>query len=377
MAEPLPADDDIFGDVQAALQEVSNTGEGKSEPAPAPGASSENPSSGAVEQAPNRSRDEQGRFTSSPEGEKGEPQEDSQSQPELESPPLEATPTPGAPPPSWSVKSKATWEQLPEHVRADILKRESEVNNGFAVLRDYRDLKPYAEMAKQHGTTIKEALDNYVGIENLLRRDMGAGLRQICQNFGLDQQQTASLFSQLAGGAQPAANQTAVQGDDQLAALLQPFLTPLTQELATLRQQVSERETAHRTAEERTLMQAIDAFAANPANRYYPELQDTMVRMFETGFIPLTGNHTADLKAAYDAAANLVPEVREALIEQRIQTSRQTGQVEKAKAASKSMSGTIVPSPVVKSPRDDTRLPNLHDDVEADVRAAMRLSSMG
>lgn len=370
MAESLPAEDDIFSDVQAALQEVSDAGEGKTEPAPAPVVPSDD-----AAQAPDRLRDEQGRFTSSPTGDKAEPQGD-QSNPELVSPPSEAPPAPGAPPPSWSVKSKAAWEQLPDHIRADILKRESEVNNGFAVLRDYRDLKPYAEMAKQHGTTIKDALDNYVGIENLLRRDMGAGLRQICQNFGLDQQQTASLFSQLAGGAQPAANQNAAQGDDPLAAILQPFLTPLTQELATLRQQVSEREKAHQTAAEHTLMQSIEAFAANPANRFYPELQDTMIRMFETGFVPLTGNHAADLKAAYDAAANLVPEVREALIEQRIQASRQTGQVEKAKAASRSMSGAIVPSPVVKTPREETRLPNLQDDVEADVRAAMRLSSM-
>lgn len=64
----------------------------------------------------------------------------------------------GKPPPGWSVKSKAEWDSLPPHIRADVIKREQEVNNGFAKLGEYKAIDRYMDMAKRSGTTLDVAL---------------------------------------------------------------------------------------------------------------------------------------------------------------------------------------------------------------------------
>ena len=48
-------------------------------------------------------------------------------------------------------------------------KRESEINQGFAKLAEYKPLERFSQMAKQGGTTLEQALESYTGIENMLR----------------------------------------------------------------------------------------------------------------------------------------------------------------------------------------------------------------
>ena len=45
-------------------------------------------------------------------------------------------------------------------------------------------------MAQEHGTTLQQALDNYVGIEQKLREDPIAGLDVIVNNLGLTDPET-------------------------------------------------------------------------------------------------------------------------------------------------------------------------------------------
>ena len=54
----------------------------------------------------------------------------------------EQHPKAALPPSSWSVKAKASWDQIPQEIRDEIVKREAEVSQGFAALRDFKDLKP-------------------------------------------------------------------------------------------------------------------------------------------------------------------------------------------------------------------------------------------
>jgi hypothetical protein len=48
-----------------------------------------------------------------------------------------------------------------------------------------RPLRPYHDLARQQGTTLHEAVDNYVGIENKLRADPIGGLDVIINNLNL------------------------------------------------------------------------------------------------------------------------------------------------------------------------------------------------
>lgn len=336
-------------------------------------------------------RDERGRFAADKSAKSGAPDDkgskeiaDKAQDAADKGSPASAEPAEGvtkdAPPSSWSVKAKLAWDSLPADIKTEVAKRETEVGQGFAALRDYKDLKPWAEMASAHGTTINKALERYVGIENVLKRDVGAGISLIAENCGLSQPQAAQLFANLAqrfGGQAPQANGQPQPGavSDPLMDMLNPVLNPLMTELHQLKSQLSQRDKMEQGAQERSLSSEIESFAADPANRYFPNVEATVTKLFESKMVPLTGNAKADLKKAYELAIRMTPDIQEALIEQRLEEARQSerkveqDRVAKAKGASRSMSGTRTPGTVIK----DVAADDGQDDVEAEVRRAYRL----
>lgn len=329
-------------------------------------------------------RDDKGRFASKEAKAESAPVEKNTEKPAAEvvskqpETPAQSSAAPVAPPPSWSVKAKAAWDALPQPVRDEIAKREGEVSQGLAALRDYKDLKPYADMAAQHGTTIAASLQRYIGLENVLKQDLGQGLAVIAQNYGLSQPQAAQLFATLAqryGAGVPQAQQNngALPPNDPLVEALRPILNPIVTELQSVKGQMAARAEADRNASTQSLAKAIEAFSADPANKYFTNLEDQITQLFEKGVVPLTGNHQADLRTAYDLATRMNPEVHEALIEQRLVEAREAERrkeqeaVEKAKQASRSITGSRVPGTVIK---EGAREPGGFDDVEDDVRRA-------
>jgi hypothetical protein len=101
--------------------------------------------------APSRTRDEQGRFSKDEQGEQAvvaaetpvqspAPTTDEPAGQETTEAPVQ--PQAVRPPPGWSPASKAAFDALPEAVKADVAKREEEVNKGFAKLGDYKGLEP-------------------------------------------------------------------------------------------------------------------------------------------------------------------------------------------------------------------------------------------
>lgn len=366
--------DDTDADVRAAMAEVS----GAQQETPAP--------SGDQPQPREDGRDERGRFVS-----REMPRDDTQTplsvtdetqtaksttaeeKPAASAEPQQQTAS-DTPPPSWSVAAKAAWEKLPAEVRADIVKREGEVQQGLAGLRDYKDLKPYAELASQAGTTIKGALDHYLGVDRLLQRDLAGGLAQVAESYGATPQQIGQIFSQLA--AKYGASQQSEA--DPLADILNPLLTPITQQINDLRQQVSQRTVADRNASQAALADAIAQFAADPKNTFFSNVESDMARLFDTGMVQRSGNHAADLRTAYDMAVRLNPETSKALIERQLaeqaQAQRQREQAAAAKArdASRSLGGSRIPGTVVNAVQNGDAS---KDDIWADVTQAMRAHS--
>lgn len=405
----ISGEDELFNDTMAAFREVESKNDA---PADAgrrqePQAKTGEDRSGADAGRRGPAKDERGRFAPkaarasekpAQAGLSEEPSAGSEDDNDAEEPQEGAeqaekpVQTAGGPPPSWSVKAKAAWDDLPADVRADIAKREGEVAQGLSALRDYKDLKPYAEMATKHGTTLKKALDSYVGIENVLKQDIGKGMAIIAQNYGLDQARAGQLFAKLAQqfGAQvsPGVNGSngaapsnhghgAPQPGDPLYNVLKPFIDPLNHQITQLSSKLTSREEADRNASQQSLAKAIDTFSSKPENRFYPDLEETITRLFETGMVPLTGNHEGDLRAAYDIAAQMVPEVREALIEQRLRGNKDAERrqeqeaADKARKASRSLTGSRVPGTVTKTEPGIKK--SYDDDLAADVMAAMRL----
>jgi hypothetical protein len=329
-----------------------------------------------------RERDELGRFAPKEEkAEKAEPVEaapEVKAEPKIEQPvqpeaPVEQavqaqTAPVAAPPGGFSVKSKAEWDKLPDFIRADIAKREQEVAEGFKQYEGMRELRPYAEMAQRSGTTLKAALDNYTGLENLLRQDVVKGISQIAANMGTHPVEVAQKILQAYG-------QTAqtVQADPSNPqpfdpSMLHQHLNPLAQELQQIKQQLTQQQQAEQARQQSVINGVLERFKSDPAHRYFENVEPLMSQLISSGLVQRTGDHMADLKSAYEAACYQNPEVRELLINDKIakdeagRKEREKVAAEKARQASRSITGS--PSAAVRE-TDTGKRGSSHDDARA------------
>jgi len=93
------------------------------------------------------------------------------------------------PPQRVSEAAKRDWATTPETVRGDVHRLHQEAEG---IYRRYRGdfetmetIRPFHQMAQQHGTTLQRALSNYVNMEQKLRADPIAGLDVIINNLNL------------------------------------------------------------------------------------------------------------------------------------------------------------------------------------------------
>ncbi|MVB00057.1 hypothetical protein GN330_22660 [Nitratireductor sp. CAU 1489] len=216
------------------------------------------------------------------------------------------------PPPGWSVASKAAFDELPESVRLDIAKREREIDQGFAKLKEYKPLERFVETAKQHGMEPAEFFESYRRAEEYLQRDPQNAILWLCQNYGVDPSQI---------GGQKANEQTA---DAQQA---DPAMQPLLQEINSLKQQLARVNTLEQTVYGEKQAQAtskVEAFFSDPKNKFAENVAPQMLGLIQQAN---ASGQPVDLNQIYETACYMNPEVRDALIKERLNADA------KAKAA--------------------------------------------
>jgi hypothetical protein len=130
-----------------------------------------------------------------PQANQQKPVEQGQNQPAIQ--PASQQQEPNAPnrqeaPQRFHDLAKQEWGNTPESVRAEVHRSLSELENGLNKYRQshekYEAIREYDEMATQYGTTVKDALANYTGIERLLHQDPFAALEQIVANVAAHKQ---------------------------------------------------------------------------------------------------------------------------------------------------------------------------------------------
>jgi hypothetical protein len=219
--------------------------------------------------------------------------------PKLDAQPLEA-PKPDAPkpvtgnaPPGFTKAAAEAWGQTPDAVRADVERRLTELTQGIeGYKQQIEPIRKYVDMAQQHGTTLDRALENYVGMEQLLTRDFVGGVRLLCQNMGFHPAQlVAALTGQQVNGAHG-------QQSPEVAQLRQTNQA-LEQKIAKLEEKFGGFET---NFQDRQVADMIADFKSKPEHKYFDELRESIGQMLATGF-------AKDLSDAYDKAARLNPEV--------------------------------------------------------------------
>jgi hypothetical protein len=104
-------------------------------------------------------------------------------------PPLPETAPYRDPPARMADHAKAEWAAAPESVRGEVYRMHREFDGAFQAYRGdheaMNDIRPFHDLARQQGTTLKQALTNYVTIENKLRSDVIGGLDVIVNNLNL------------------------------------------------------------------------------------------------------------------------------------------------------------------------------------------------
>jgi hypothetical protein len=194
------------------------------------------------------------------------------------------------PPGSFAPAAKVAFDAAPPALKEAIAKREQEYAKGIERYQALKPVEKYAEMAARGGTTLDKALEQYIGIEQLLNRDPIAAFEQIMRNVRINPQAFATAYlhrvsqgGQNAGPSAPHGGQHAGQLDPQ----------------AIVRQAT---EAVRAEYEARQVQSDVQKFAADPRNRFYENVKPQMARLVQAGI-------ANDIQSAYDMACRMDPEI--------------------------------------------------------------------
>lgn len=227
-------------------------------------------------------QDEQGRLRS-PDGKFAK---DPESAEEAQAEPDKGQPEkPDSAPARFSADARAEWEKAPASVRGEIGRAIKELESGIQQKdAQLAPLKPYFELASQHGVSLADTMQRYVNMENALREDMRGGLDAIAQNFGMT---FDDMVAKATGG-----KSTSDEKDRQIVSLGQQ-VQQLTQQMTSLSQGIQDQTT-------RTIESEIEAFSADkPAFDY---LQGDIAAFLQDGT-------AANLQEAYELALGRAQEL--------------------------------------------------------------------
>lgn len=255
-----------------------------------------------------------------------------------------------APPNGWSAEAKAKWHELPPEVMSAIAQRESDLGRAAgkmdeerAIGRDFQKIfQPYMPVLQAEGTTPQQAVASLLNTAYILRQgspqQKKSALLETAKQFGID--------------LTPEPNAQVRQ--------VSPELSAIQQELAQLKGQLTTRETQAQSESEAQMRQAIDAFAADPANAYFAEVKADMAAL-------LSGGRAKDLKTAYDMACWARPDVRTSILAQQRADDERKRKETADEARRKAISVTGAPGSTA-APGVSER--SLRQELEANMAAA-------
>jgi DNA-binding transcriptional MerR regulator len=238
-----------------------------------------------AEASPDRARTPDGKFA--PKDDAGDAVKPAEAETPAEATPEAEKPATAfaEPPKRFSPDAKAAWGTAPEPVRAEITRAIGELEKGLAEYQTkFEPLREFDTMARQSGTTIEAALNNYVGIEKLIAADPIRGLDKVCQNMGMSLRQVAEHVMG--------------QAPDQNASAQESIIRELRQELAAVRAEVGTVTTSIKSQNEQAVLNQITEFSKDKPR--FDELSNDIAFFIQS-------NRAKDLQEAYELAERLNP----------------------------------------------------------------------
>jgi len=205
------------------------------------------------------------------------------------------------PPNRFSADAKSAWKDAPEPVRAEIHRAVKELESGIEKYREdnaaFEPIREYDKLAKEHGTTVVEALDRYTNLERMLNGEGKlTAIQDIMSYAGVSPQDFALQILQQSGAAgdltpeQMEQVRVSGQQDD--------IIRGLRNELAALKQEITGVSTTVQQQKDAEIERQVIEFAADKPR--FDELSEDIKFFIESG-------RTQDLAEAYDLAERLNP----------------------------------------------------------------------
>lgn len=228
-------------------------------------------------------------------------------------------------PDTWSKEALADWASIPPRAQQEILKREEDMHRGIEGYKAAAELggkvskiiEPYAPILAAEGVDPFNMLQNFAGNHYLLSRGTP--------------EQKIQLAANLLTGYQIPLPELLEYMADQIGTASEPVdpkLVALEKEVTELKSaRNQEREQLTSAALER-INQEIDAFAADPKNKYFDELAADIQQLFAVG-------QAKTLSEAYEKALWSNPSTRQKELDRIAAEKQATGEEAAKKAAEK------------------------------------------
>ena len=250
-----------------------------------------------------------------------------------------------SPPRGWSAQSKSEFAMLPPHIQQDVMKREQEVDAGFA---KYKGLDKHVTDFKEAGVEPEHAIAAYRAAEQSLANDFPAGIVGLCQQFDIHPLKLAEhliqVFRKPGTGAAP---QQQVGPDGKLVNVQSgaTFSPEAQQLIARLEAQVvrlSKSDNARTQKEQQqqigVIESEIDRFMSDPKNLYIDNVVDDMVGIIQSK--KASGVNITN-QEAYDAACWLNPDVRAILVKEQVEATSKGSRDKAAQKASQARKAAL------------------------------------
>lgn len=308
-----------------------------------------------VEEA-KRARAADGKFTKLESGAAEKPATD---KPEIPKPETNAQPEaskPVGPPSGWSKEAKAIWDQLPEAVKADAVRREAEVAKGFDEYRSKtaqlqeisQAIEPLRPMLQQHGITsdaqaVKRLLEWEGAIRNPATRIQA--IHGLLQQYGVD---PSTLVPSSQSGSPSAAQDIPDQ------------LRPVIDQFGNVVQQVQDVASRVQSWEQNQVADKISAFAANN-HPHFEAVRVQMGQLMTAGMV-----QPGDLEGAYQMAIKINPEISAKIAEEERNKAEEAAKVAAAEKARKAQLAAVSPvtrPPVGASPNQPGKKAGVRDSI--------------
>lgn len=233
------------------------------------------------------------------------------------------------PPRTWRAEAAAEFSKLPPVVQQEILKREEDIFKGIegykADAAFGNQLKsvmtPYLPILKQYNIAPEAQIQSLMQANHTLAFGTPEAKVQLLRNIARDYQIDLSGLGE-------------ASFDEDFS---DPAVKALQSELQSIKSQLQQSQQSQVEARKAEIEQTVNAFAADPANRYFEEVSEDIAKLLSTGA-------ETDLKAAYDKAVWMNPAVRaKELARQQAekQEAERKLQKEKAEAARKASAANV------------------------------------